>query len=171
MILKLRDSRIAALEKKKQEDSLNEGSCDDVVSNMSSFIHYFIWFIYCPLENVTRRNQSIEVTTWSSSWSDKICYGELCIKRYMCYTLYLMYLAVLIMHLSLQIMYPFILSFIHSSIVFYSWIEAITRRHCWCFRGNKNWVITFASVHTSTWETSTWIIEERGPTLRALYLC
>ena len=42
MILKLRDSRIAALEKKKQEDSLNEGSCDDVVSNMSSFIHYFI---------------------------------------------------------------------------------------------------------------------------------
>ena len=60
MILKLRDSRIAALEKKKQQDSLNEGSCDDVVSDMSSFIHYFI---YCSLENVTRRNQSIEVTT------------------------------------------------------------------------------------------------------------
>ena len=48
MILKLRDSRIAGLEKKKQENSLNEGSCDNVVSNMSplsiiSFVGLFIF--------------------------------------------------------------------------------------------------------------------------------
>lgn len=48
MILKLRDSRIAALEKHKQEDSLNEESCDNVVSNISIivFIDLFIYNVH-----------------------------------------------------------------------------------------------------------------------------